>query len=169
MALFAAVVLPGFGLELEGKLQSVGLQPPKSELESIEFELESLEGDSISLGSFKGKIVLLNFWATWCGPCREEIPSMQELYEAYQDRGLEIIAVNLMEDKKSVQKFADSFGMTFPILLDADGRVGRIYGARAIPTTYLIDAEGYILGGMSGTRNWYAPEVIELIDILIEG
>ena len=94
---------------------------------------------------------------------------MQELYETYQDRGLEIIAVNLMEDKKSVQNFADSFGMTFSILLDGDGRVGRIYGARAIPTTYLIDAEGYILGGMSGTRNWYAPEVIELIDILIEG
>jgi len=93
---------------------------------------------------------------------------MQQLYEAYADKGLEILAVNLMEDGQSVERFARELSLTFPMLLDRQGRVGSIYGARAIPTTYLIDRDGYVIAGMTGSRNWFSREVRELFDSLLE-
>jgi len=163
-----ALVSPLSGSDFTVQLQRVGLQVPPPGLESVDFDLENTRGETVSLSSLKGKIVFLNFWATWCGPCREEMPSMQQLYEAYADKGLEILAVNLMEDGQSVERFARELSLTFPMLLDRQGRVGSIYGARAIPTTYLIDRDGYVIAGMTGSRNWFSREVRELFDSLLE-
>jgi thiol-disulfide isomerase/thioredoxin len=101
------------------EFRQMGLQPPKQRLESIDFELQDLSGSTRRLSDYRGKVVFLNFWATWCGPCRFEMPSMEKLYRRFKDKGLEIVAVNLQEDRASVQRFVDQYGLSFPVLLDA--------------------------------------------------
>ncbi|MBA7647250.1 Thiol-disulfide oxidoreductase ResA [subsurface metagenome] len=144
-------------------LEQMGFQAFEKETPIFDFELESIKGRTISLSSLKGKVVFLNFWATWCPPCRAEMPSMELLYKELKDEGFEILAVNLQEDKKQVQKFVDDFGLTFPVVLDKTGRIGTAYGARSIPITYLIDKSGIIIAGTIGTREWYTPVTISLL------
>lgn len=144
----------------EPNLGSLGFQTPKEDLQAIDFNLKDLTGRPSSLSAYKGKVVLLNFWATWCGPCRAEIPSMEQLYTELKDEGFTIVAVNSQEPLEQVSAFVDDMGMSFPVLLDSTGRVGAAYGVRAIPTTYIIDPQGAIRGRMVGTRDWYSPEII---------
>ncbi len=152
---------------LAEKLERLGLQTPKEDLEAIEFSLKDLNGRETSLSAFDGRVVFLNFWATWCGPCRAEIPSMEQLYGELQDQGFTILAVNSQEPPEQVSAFVEESGMSFPVLLDTDGKVGAVYGVRAIPTTYIIDPQGAILGRMVGTRDWNSPEIISLVKELL--
>jgi thiol-disulfide isomerase/thioredoxin len=149
------------------RLSSLGFQTPTAELPAVDFSLKDLSGQEQNLGSYAGKVVFLNFWATWCGPCRAEIPSMEELYLKLGDEGFVIIAVNSQEAGEQVADFVENIGMSFPVLLDTDGRVGAAYSIRAIPTTYIIDPQGYILGRMVGTRDWSTPEIISLVRDLL--
>jgi thiol-disulfide isomerase/thioredoxin len=149
--------------ELETRLGSLGFQTPKEELQAFEFNLEDLTGRQRSLSAYKGKVVFLNFWATWCGPCRAEVPSMVQLYKELKNQGLTILAVNSQESLEQVSTFVEEMGMGFPVLLDSTGKVGSIYGVRAIPTTYIIDPQGAIRGRMVGTRDWYSPEIIAIV------
>lgn len=121
----------------------------------IDFELEDLEGSKVRLSDLKGKAVFLNFWATWCPPCREEMPHMQEFYEKYKDSGVVILAVNSNQlenqgidnserAENKAREFIEQGGYTFPVLLDRDGEVWNIYMQRGIPVTYMIDKEGII-------------------------
>ena len=153
--------------ELEEKLNRLGFQTPKEDLEAIGFSLEDLNGRETSLSAFDGRLVFLNFWATWCGPCRAEIPSMEQLYGELQDQGFTILAVNSQEPLEQVSAFVEESGMSFPVLLDTDGKVGAVYGVRAIPTTYIIGPQGAILGRMVGTRDWNSPEIISLVKELL--
>ena len=153
----------GNGENLLQRLREQGVGTTPKPLDPIEFELQDLEGKSIKLSSLKGKVVFLNFWATWCGPCRTEMPSMQRLYERFKDQGLEILAVDLQEDKATVQSFVKELGLTFKVLLDTKGTVGAQYAARAIPTTYLLDRKGFVFARMVGSREWDTPEMMELI------
>ena len=153
--------------ELEDKLNRLGLQTPKEDLEAIEFSLKDLNGRETSLREFDGRVVFLNFWATWCGPCRAEIPSMEQLYGELRDQGFTILAVNSQEPPEQVSAFVEESGMSFPVLLDAEGRIGAVYGVRAIPTTYIIGPQGAILGRMVGTRDWNSPEIISLVKELL--
>ena len=121
-----------------------------------------------SPGDYKGKVVFLNFWATWCGPCRSEMPSMEALYRRYKDRGLEILAVNSMEREQDVLAFMKNYELSFPALLDTDGKVGSSYAVRAIPTTYLIDRNGMIVTGLTGTIDWDTPKIHAAIEALLE-
>jgi thiol-disulfide isomerase/thioredoxin len=148
---------------LEETLKHLGFQIPKEDLQAIDFTLEDLSSRETSLSSFGGKVVFLNFWATWCGPCRAEIPSMERLYAELKDREFIILAVNSQEPPDQVSAFVRESGMSFPVLLDSAGRVGATYGVRAIPTTYLIDPQGAIRGRMVGTRDWYSPQIISLV------
>ncbi|NOY09912.1 MAG: TlpA family protein disulfide reductase [Spirochaetes bacterium] len=150
------------------KFTKLGFQLPDRELPAINFELKNLQDKSISLESLKGSIVFLNFWATWCPPCRAEVPSMQRLYEKFKDRGLVILGVDLQEDKQKVQDFVKKESLTYPILLDSDGRTGRAYGARSIPTSYIIDKKGFILARTIGGREWDKPGIYELFDALLK-
>jgi peroxiredoxin len=111
-----------------------------------DFTLRSLDGKTVSLADFRGRPVLLNFWATWCGPCRQEIPFLQEVSEdpEWKDRGLMVLAVNLGESAIAVQSFVNDNGLTFTVLLDNGNEVGAQYNARYIPTTYFIDKDGII-------------------------
>lgn len=109
-----------------------------------DFELETLDGDVVSLSDFKGQKIILNFWATWCPPCRAEMPDFEE---AYVDDNLEILAVNLTESESNesrVHSFIDELGLTFPILMDRASNVSDMYEVRTYPTTYIIDSEGMI-------------------------
>ena len=109
-----------------------------------EFTLPDLDGKSISLGELRGRPVILNFWASWCGPCVFEMPFMQEIHEAWSDKSLVLLAINIGESPSQVQKFMEEKQLSFPVLLDIDGQVGGQYSIRAIPTTVFIDKDGII-------------------------
>jgi thiol-disulfide isomerase/thioredoxin len=148
-------------------IRALGLSPYPEPIPLQDFRLPDLDGAKRTLGELEGTFVFLNFWATWCPPCREEMPSMQRLYEQYGGRGLEILAVSSMEDPRTVSDFVAENGYTFPILLDEDGRASNLYAIRAIPTTYLIDRAGFVLAGRPGGQDWASPAVIEAFATLI--
>jgi thiol-disulfide isomerase/thioredoxin len=150
-------------------LLKAGFAVPKTEVDSTDFTLESLDGKSVSLASYKGSLVFLSFWATWCGPCKQELPSAQALYEKLKSKGFLIVAVDVMEENKTVSAFVKANRMTFPVLLDADGKVGGEYDARSIPTNYIVDRRGKILArivGYDGTP-WDSPQRIALFEKLL--
>ncbi len=169
-----AVVLLGFlpalvhAETLQQRMSQEGLWVPQKPMAPIDFELQDLSGWSVKLSSLKGKVVFLNFWATWCGPCRKEMPSMQRMYDKLKSEGLEILAVDLQEDKAQVRSFARELGLRFPILLDSTGAVGAQYNARAIPTTYLLDRKGFIVARMVGAREWDTPDMLETLRLLLK-
>jgi len=125
--------------------------PPVAGEPAYVFALEDLEGNSISLADFRGKKVMLNFWASWCGPCRAEIPHMVELYHELEGEDFEIVAVNLREDPETVAGFVKGQEMDFVVLLDKDAAVGKDYFVRAIPTSLFVDDEGNIHAVHTGT------------------
>ena len=120
--------------------------------------MKNLEGSEVSLRYFAGKVVFLNFWATWCGPCRIEMPSMEKLWQRFKEQAFVILAVDLREGKEEVSSFMKDYGLTFSVLLDSKGEVGSMYTVRAIPTTFLIDLEGMIVGGALGARDWASAD-----------
>jgi peroxiredoxin len=134
---------------------------------TINFTLPLLAGGSATLSSYRGKVVILNFWATWCPPCRTEMPSMETLYQRFSAQGLEILAVDIGEGASTVQQFIRRAGYTFPVLLDRSSKVSSDYGIEAIPTTYIIDREGKIIGRIVGGIMWDNPRVIAAIDALL--
>ncbi len=122
------------------------------------FVLQSVDGDRIELKDLKGKGVFLNFWGTWCGPCKQEFPYMANQYEVFKDRGVEIVAVNVAESKIAVKNFMESYGVNFPVALDKDRQVTEAYDITPLPTTFLINPEGKVIKVIKGTmteRNVY--------------
>ena len=108
----------------------------------------------LRLRDLRGKVVLLNFWATWCVPCRAEMPDIEGVFREFAGRELVVVAVNLQEGRRAVRRFVDELNLTFPVVLDGDGKVAAAYGVRPIPTTFLIDQNGFILGRSFGPRRW---------------
>jgi peroxiredoxin len=112
-----------------------------------DFQLATLDGQTVKLSDYRGKKVILNFWATWCPPCKAEMPHMKNFYEQYKDKGIEILAVNLSKSdngKAAVEKFAKDYQLPFKIALDEQGMIGTQYQAFTIPTSYIIDSNGII-------------------------
>ena len=111
-----------------------------------DFQLQSLDGETISLSGLQGSPVVINFWATWCGPCRMEMPFIQQLFNdpEWSEQGLVILAVNLGEPASAVREFMEANGLSFTVLLDTEREVMKIYNVSAIPTTYFIDKSGII-------------------------
>jgi peroxiredoxin len=133
----------------------------------IDFSAPRLDGTPVRLSGLKGKVVFLNFWATWCPPCREEMPSMEALYQRFRDRDLEFLAVDIQEDKDGVAAFMKEYGLTFPVVLDSTGRISAEYGIRGIPTTFIIDREGGIIASVVGGRDWNTEAVFAALELLI--
>ncbi|QPC46738.1 thiol-disulfide oxidoreductase ResA [Mangrovibacillus cuniculi] len=115
------------------------------------FTLTSVDGSQISLEDYKGKGVFLNFWGTWCKPCKEEMPYMQELSEVYRDKGVEILAVNVGEPLFQVENFISQYGLTFDVVLDGNRDVVKQYGVIPLPTTFLISPEGEVVDVIEST------------------
>ena len=152
---------------LESLYTSVGIQRISPPVKAPDFTLKNLEGSEVSLNDFEGKVVFLNFWATWCGPCRAEMPSMERLWQRFKEENFVILAVDLRESREEVVSFMEEHGLTFPVLLDSKGRIGSMFGARAIPTTYLIDFAGEVVGRAVGARNWDSEDAFQLIESLL--
>lgn len=137
--------------------------------EAPNFTLRDLAGNVMSLSQLKGKVVLLNFWATWCGPCRVEMPAMEQLYRTLPRREFEILAVSTDPQGAAVTRpFQQEMGFTFPILHDSEYRVGLTYGARTIPITFVVDRRGIVRQKIFGARDWDSPEARDLIHELMK-
>jgi len=134
-----------------------------------DFTLPTLAGGSITLSNLKGKVVLINFWATWCGPCREEMPSLERLYRHFKYEDFTLLAVDIMENPETVKRFAKEYNLSFPILLDEKGDVAGKYAANAIPTTYIIDKRGKAVGKAIGPRKWDGDHAKDVIEELLGG
>lgn len=115
-----------------------------------DFRLQSLDGEMVNLSDLRGKVVLLNFWATWCGPCRTEMPYLEEVHLKWMDRGLVLLAINVGESIPEIEDFMREFNLTLPVLLDRDMGVTRTYNITGYPTTFLIDKNGIIQGKQIG-------------------
>jgi thiol-disulfide isomerase/thioredoxin len=150
-------------------LRNVNIQVLAHPMNPRDFTLQFLDGGSAVLSSYKDKVVILNFWATWCPPCRAEMPSMETFYRRYKEQGLEILAVDLREDANTVRQFVRNNGYNFPVLLDINGKAGSSYGVEAIPTTYIINREGKIIGRIVGSISWDTPQVFTAFDALLSG
>ena len=134
-----------------------------------DFSLRNLKGNYESLDSYRGQVVVLNFWATWCAPCRVEMPSFEKLYRRYRSEGVAVLAVTL--DKNAgpkIKSFVDEYELSFPILLDEEGEVERLYPSMTIPFTYVIDREGRVVARVDGAKNWESNETFEAIEYLLK-
>jgi len=148
-------------------LSVLGIMPPNQEIEAVDFTVEALRGQSERLSDYRGKVIFLNFWATWCGPCRAEIGEIDLLHETLMGEDFMIMALSIQEDKKRVSKFMQSFEVDFPVYLDSDGAVANKYGVTGIPTTYIIAPDGKIVGRAIGPREWGSRESVELMRSLM--
>ncbi|WP_010254686.1 TlpA disulfide reductase family protein [Treponema primitia] len=160
--------LPEIDPGVKQAFEELGIPVVDRPIPIFDFSAELLDGSFIKLSDFKGKVVFLNFWATWCGPCRMEMPSMEILYRRFKDQGLEILAVDVRESKKDVAAFMDELDLSFPAALDPRGDIAAIYGIEAFPTTYIIGRDGRIITRLVGAINWDIPELIELFQILLK-
>ncbi len=142
----------------EDYFKKLGIEKPEKRILAPDFTLEDLSGKRIRLKSLRGKVVFLNFWATWCIPCRQEMPTMEKLHRELKGKGLEVIAINIKETKKEIQEFLDELGLTFTVLLDKDGKVSEEYGAWSIPLSYFINRKGEFVGKVNGYRDWHSKE-----------
>ncbi len=173
LALFFTVVL-GIGLGVssfreyslaESKDYAIplGVQEYDTPSEAIDFTLKDIDNKKVSLKNYRGKVVMLNFWATWCTPCRLEMPSMETLHQQFKERGLVVLAVDSGENAESVTTFVKRHHITFSALLDSDQEVTDDYKVWALPTTYFINAEGKIIGRVNGGRDWSTKEATQYI------
>ena len=131
------------------------------------FTLPDLEGRMHTLDDLKGKVVVLNFWATWCPPCIEEMPSLEKLHEALASKGLAVVAVSVDERFSDIERFVDEWNLTFTVLHDNGMKVSRSYQTFKYPETYIIDRNGRLKSKVVGERDWVAPSVIrDLVALL---
>jgi thiol-disulfide isomerase/thioredoxin len=153
--------------EVAKAFADAGLRLLKNSVSPIDFTINFMDKESIKLSGLKGKVVFLNFWATWCGPCRQEMPSMERLYQKFKDKGFEIAAVNGGENPKDVGAFMKTNKLNFPAALDKSGEIHTRYGVRAIPTTVIIDRNGMIIARITGTLNWDSPQIAAAFETLL--
>jgi len=168
-ALFSALLILIFGAVAQADpFTEMDIERPSAPVDAPSFILTDLSGEKVSIASLSGKLVLLNFWATWCGPCRTEMPGMERLWQHYRDRGLEVIAVSIDNTgEKHIADFVRLLNLSYPILLDPNSQVADRYAVNGLPTSYLIDGKGQVIGRMVGGRKWNSPDADDLIDKLL--
>jgi cytochrome c biogenesis protein CcmG/thiol:disulfide interchange protein DsbE len=134
----------------------------------VDFTLPDVQGHLVRLADLRGRPVLINIWATWCSPCREEMPSMNALYKDYSAKGLAMVAIATdTEGQPVVAPFMQAYGLTFPILLDPQNMVGTQLQVPGIPTSYLLDKRGRVIDLVIGARDWYSRKIRHLIEQLL--
>jgi len=145
-----------------------GVIRPRVQMAAPDFSLASLDGKPSRLSDYRGKVVLLHFWATWCVPCRSEMPVIQRLGRSHSGQGLELLCVNVDRgNRDGIRKFMLDINLQFQTLLDPDGNVRNHYEVRALPTSYLVGRNGKTIGRIIGERKWDGPEAKALIKFLL--
>lgn len=149
--------------------EALSLQEPKEHVAAPDFTLPDGVGKKLRLKDLRGSVVFLNFFATWCEPCRLEMPGMEQLSQAYKGKGLVVLAVGMHESVKRVRAFMQELKLSFPAVVDADGSVGFMYSIGPIPSTYLIARDGQIRWRAFGARDWDTPEAHAYFAKLLSG
>jgi peroxiredoxin len=152
VTVFAATSLASSGLE--GQL-------------APDFALKSSTGENLRLSEYRGDVVMLNFWATWCGPCRQEMPLLDELYKRYERVGFNLLGVNIDDDSRRAMQMIEELGVNFPVLFDARKEVSKLYEVEAMPVTVLIDREGNVRYVHHGYKPGYEDKYLDQIRSLL--
>jgi len=167
------IVLTSLSFTAEGGeddlFSKIRISPIKGDKRAPDFSLKDLNGREVDIKQFKGKIIFLNFWATWCGPCKEEMPGLEVLHKQFKEKNFVLLTLSVdYEGLKPVQEFVNKHRYTFPVLLDPQGETLDLFEVKGIPTTFVIDKKGRMIGRAIGPRDWKSPEVFSLINLLIE-
>jgi cytochrome c biogenesis protein CcmG/thiol:disulfide interchange protein DsbE len=151
-------------------LQSAKYEPLTVGKEAPDFALPNLEDKNVRLSDYRGKVVFLNFWATWCKPCREEMPSMDVLYKNFEREGFVVLAVSIdrVTTKKDIPPFISSMNLTFPVLVDSWGQTDKRYKLMGVPETYIIDQHGILREKIIGPRDWTVLDNLQTITGLLK-
>ncbi|MBI2350186.1 MAG: redoxin domain-containing protein [Deltaproteobacteria bacterium] len=149
-------------------LKKLNIKTFDKKVSAPDFSLSDLHGNTVNLHDLKGKVVFLNFWATWCPPCRLEMPAMEKLHEEFRSQGLVVLAINYREGAAEIKSFLKEHQLTFPVLLDRGGNAFELYRAWSLPTTYLIGKNGEIVGRAVGYRDWHDKQARALFRRLLE-
>lgn len=132
-----------------------------------DFVLKSSTGNNLRLSEYRGDVVMINFWATWCGPCRQEMPLLDDLYGRYQRVGFTLLGVNIDDDSRRAMKMIDELGISFPVLFDASKDVSKLYAVEAMPVTVLVDREGTVRHVHHGYKPGYEEKYLTEIRALL--
>ena len=144
-------------------------RPLQEGIPAPDFSFSDLNGKKVGLSDYKGKMVLVNIWATWCPPCREEMPSMQKLYEKFKGESFEILAVSIdATGRKAVAPFVQKLNLTFRVLLDPKGKIQGLYRITGVPESFIVDREGILVNKVIGPMDWSSPEVFRFFQDLIQ-
>jgi len=153
--------------KLERLYEDMGVLKLPQNTDPIEIRLKDINGNLVSLSDFRGRIVFLNFWTTWCPTCLIEMPSMEKLHQKFKDKDFAMATVNIQESDSQVKKFFKKFKLTFTALLDTTGEVATGFSIRAIPTTFILDKSGRTIGTIMGPREWDSKKAVALFEHLV--
>ena len=152
-----------FGVFAASSLASSGMEGQPAP----DFALKSASGENMRLSEYRGDVVMINFWATWCGPCRQEMPLLDELYTRYQRVGFNLLGVNIDDDSAGAMRMIQELGVNFPVLFDSRKEVSKLYEVEAMPTTVLLDREGRVRHVHHGYKPGYEEKYLEEIRSLL--
>ena len=161
LAALLVASLTGVGAADDQSLTPISGQPA-----APDFDLKDPEGRPQRLADYRGKPVILNFWATWCPPCREEMPSMQRAYEKLAAEGIAVVAINVGEDAQTIAQFLEEEPVDVALPMDTDSKVAQRYHMKGLPTTYVIDPDGRLAYRAMGSREWDDPSLLEQVRAL---
>jgi len=154
--------------KLERLFEDMGVDKLPQDTDPVEIRLQDISGNHVSLSDFRGRIVFLNFWTTWCPTCLIEMPSMEKLHQKFKGKDFAMVTVNIQESSAQVEKFFKKFKLTFTALLDTTGEVAIGFSIRAIPTTFILDKSGRTIGTTMGPREWDSNKAVALFEHLID-
>ena len=153
----------------DDRASTLDLIKPNRQQQAKDFNVVALEGGKVRLADFKGKVVFLNLWATWCGPCMEEMPAMERLWQRYKGQGLVVIALSMdSSGAKVVKPFIEQAKFTYRVALDPKMEIAQLYGARSVPSTFIIDRSGVLRAIALGPRDWDGRASLAYFDALLK-
>ena len=170
LSIVGLLVLLGYGITKQGgsaraagvAINSVGQAMVVDSRPIADANLPLMDGSTLSIFQLNGKVVVVNFWASWCPPCRTEAPALEEVYKKYHDKGVVFLGINVWEGQKEAQTFINEFGITYPNAVDKPGKVVVDFGVSGIPETYILNKDNYIV------RRWIGPVTKEGLSALID-
>jgi peroxiredoxin len=164
--LVLVILLVGFALPTQAQRPGTGLTSLPDRALAPDFALTDIDGNTHRLSDYRGKVLIINFWATWCPPCREEMPSMDRAWEMLKEEGILMLAVNVGEDEDSIFQFTANYPVGFPLLMDRDSKVVGEWPIRGLPTTFVVDPQGRLAYRAIGGRTWDDAELLAPIRAL---